>query len=139
MIWFHVKCLEVIFIKVLVKGYLKNINENVINSFEYKGIKNKNKITYIDDDNVKFTIKFTSCEVIIVRDGKDFVNTFVFDVNKNKSISNYFIKDNNCDVDIDIKTIDLEIFDNIIYVKYLIVDTECIYEYKLEMRDVLWV
>lgn len=139
MIWFHVKCLEVIFIKVLVKGYLKNINENVINSFEYKGIKNKNKITYIDDDNVKFTIKFTSFEVIIVRDGKDFVNTFVFDVNKNKSISNYFIKDNNCDVDIEIKTIDLEIFDNIIYVKYLIVDTECIYEYKLEMSDVLWV
>ncbi len=131
------KCLEVIFIKVLVKGYLKNINENVINSFEYKGIKNKNKITYIDDDNVKFTIKFTSFEVIIVRDGKDFVNTFVFDVNKNKSISNYFIKDNNCDVDIEIKTIDLEIFDNIIYVKYLIVDTECIYEYKLEMSDVL--
>lgn len=139
MIWFHVKCLEVIFIKVLVKGYLKNINENVINSFEYKGIKNKNKITYIDDDNVKFTIKFTSFEVIIVRDGKDFVNTFVFDINKNKSISNYFIKDNNCDVDIEIKTIDLEIFDNIIYVKYLIVDTECIYEYKLEMSDVLWV
>lgn len=131
------KCLEVIFIKVLVKGYLKNINENVINSFEYKGIKNKNKITYIDDDNVKFTIKFTSFEVIIVRDGKDFVNTFVFDINKNKSISNYFIKDNNCDVDIEIKTIDLEIFDNIIYVKYLIVDTECIYEYKLEMSDVL--
>ena len=33
--------------------------------------------------------------------------------------------------------IDLKIDDDIIYIKYLISETNCIYEYKLEMSDVL--
>ena len=53
------------------------------------------------------------------------------------TVSNYLIKENNCDVDIDIDVIDLKIDDDIIYIKYLISETNCIYEYKLEMRDVL--
>ena len=101
------KCLDVIFIRILIKGYLKNISENEIVNFECKGIKNKNKVTYVDND-VRFNI-----------------------------ISNYLIKENNCDVDIDIDVIDLKIDADIIYIKYLISETNCIYEYKLEMRDVL--
>ena len=66
-----------------------------------------------------------------------FINTFIFDKNKKNSISNYLIKENNCDVDIDIDVIDLKIDDDIIYIKYLISETNCIYEYKLEMSDVL--
>lgn len=139
MIWFFVKCLEVIFIKVLVKGYLKNISENIMNSFEYKGIKNKNKISYIDDDGVKFTVKVDSSLVVINRDGKDFINTFVFDFVKNKSSCNYFIKDNNYDIDIMVDIIDFKVDSSVIYIKYLIVDSDCIYEYKLEMSDVRWV
>lgn len=130
------KCLEVIFIKVLVKGYLKNISENIMNSFEYKGIKNKNKISYIDDDGVKFTVKVDSSLVVINRDGKDFINTFVFDFVKNKSSCNYFIKDNNYDIDIMVDIIDFKVDSSVIYIKYLIVDSDCIYEYKLEMSDV---
>lgn len=138
MIWFHVKCLDVIFIRVLIKGYLKNISENEIVNFECKGIKNKNKVTYVDND-VRFNIKINDDNVMLIRDGADFINTFIFDKNKKNSISNYLIKENNCDVDIDIDVIDLKIDDDIIYIKYLISETNCIYEYKLEMRDVLWV
>lgn len=130
------KCLEVILIKILVRGYLKNISENIINDFECKGIRNKNKITYIDGD-VRFIVKFSDNEIILTRDSDDFVNTFIFDIDKKKSVSNYFVKDNNCDVDIEISTIDLKVDSNVIYVKYLIVDTGCFYEYKLEMSDVL--
>lgn len=129
------KCLEVIFIRVFVKGYLKNISENEIVDFEYKGISNKNKITYVDDDGVKFSIKIGDNEIIVSRDGKGFINTFVF--NKKKSSCNYFVKDNGYDVDIEVNTICMEIYDNIIYIKYLIVDSGNIYEYKLEMRDIL--
>lgn len=130
------KCLDVIFIRILIKGYLKNISENEIINFECKGIKNKNKVTYVDND-VRFNIKINDDNVMLIRDGADFINTFIFDKNKKNSISNYLIKENNCDVDIDIDVIDLKIDDDIIYVKYLISETNCIYEYKLEMRDVL--
>ena len=130
------KCLDVIFIRVLIKGYLKNISENEIVNFECKGIKNKNKVTYVDND-VRFNIKINDDNVLLIRDGADFINTFIFDKNKKNSISNYLIKENNCDVDIDIDVIDLKIDDDIIYIKYLISETNCIYEYKLEMRDVL--
>lgn len=138
MIWFHVKCLDVIFIRILIKGYLKNISENEIVNFECKGIKNKNKVTYVDND-VRFNIKINDDNVMLIRNGADFINTFIFDKNKKNSISNYLIKENNCDVDIDIDVIDLKIDDDIIYIKYLISETNCIYEYKLEMSDVLWV
>lgn len=130
------KCLDVIFIRILIKGYLKNISENEIVNFECKGIKNKNKVTYVDND-VRFNIKINDDNVMLIRDGTDFINTFIFDKNKKNSISNYLIKENNCDVDIDIDVIDLKIDDDIIYIKYLISETNCIYEYKLEMRDVL--
>lgn len=130
------KCLDVIFIRILIKGYLKNISENEIVNFECKGIKNKNKVTYVDND-VRFNIKINDDNVMLIRDGADFINTFIFDKNKKNSISNYLIKENNCDVDIDIGVIDLKIDDDIIYIKYLISETNCIYEYKLEMRDVL--
>lgn len=130
------KCLDVIFIRILIKGYLKNISENEIINFECKGIKNKNKVTYVDND-VRFNIKINDDNVMLIRDGADFINTFIFDKNKKNSISNYLIKENNCDVDIDIDVIDLKIDDDIIYIKYLISETNCIYEYKLEMRDVL--
>lgn len=130
------KCLDVIFIRVLIKGYLKNISENEIVNFECKGIKNKNKVTYVDND-VRFNIKINDDNVMLIRDGADFINTFIFDKNKKNSISNYLIKENNCDVDIDIDVIDLKIDDDIIYIKYLISETNCIYEYKFEMRDVL--
>ena len=129
------KCLDVIFIRILIKGYLKNISENEIVNFECKGIKNKNKVTYVDND-VRFNIKINDDNVMLIRDGADFINTFIFE-NKKNSISNYLIKENNCDVDIDIDVIDLKIDDDIIYIKYLISETNCIYEYKLEMRDVL--
>lgn len=130
------KCLDVIFIRILIKGYLKNISENEIVNFECKGIKNKNKVTYVDND-VRFNIKINDDNVMLIRNGADFINTFIFDKNKKNSISNYLIKENNCDVDIDIDVIDLKIDDDIIYIKYLISETNCIYEYKLEMRDVL--
>ena len=130
------KCLDVIFIRILIKGYLKNISENEIVNFECKGIKNKNKVTYVDND-VRFNIKINGDNVVLIRDGDDFINTFIFDKNKKNSISNYLIKENNCDVDIDIDVIDLKIDDDIIYIKYLISETNCIYEYKLEMSDVL--
>lgn len=122
-----------IFIRIKVKGNLKNITENELFEFEEKGIRNKNKITY-SSDSVKNTIKLSDNEVILVRESAQFVNTFVF--NKKKSSCNCLLKENNYDVDIDINTIAMDINENSIYIKYVIVDSDCEYEYKLEMSDV---
>lgn len=128
------KCLEVIFIRIKIKGYLKNITENELFEFVEKGIKNKNKINYTND-MIKNVIKINDNEVILIREGKDFINTFIF--NEKNSNCNYLLKDNNYDVDIEINTIKVDIRDNNIYIKYLIVDSNCEYEYKLEMSEIL--
>ena len=123
MIWFQLKCLGVIFIRIKIKGYLKNITDNEVIEFEEKGIKNKDKIIYTSD-GVKTTIKIDGKKLILIRDGNDFINAFVFD------------KNNNYDVDIEVKTIMIDNTDNSIYIKYLIIDSNCEYEYKLEMSDI---
>lgn len=127
------KCWEVVFIRVKIKGYLRNITENELYEFEEKGIKNKNKITYTND-NIKNTIKINGSEVMLIREGNDFVSTFVF--NKDSSCCNYLLKDNNYDVDIDIISSAMEISDNYLYVRYVVVDSNCEYEYKVEMSDI---
>ena len=98
-----------IFIRIKIKGYLKNITDNEVIEFEEKGIKNKDKITYTND-GVKTTIRIDGNKVMLIRDGSDFINTFVFD--KKKSSCNYFLKENNYDVDIDINTLNIDIFVN---------------------------
>lgn len=123
-----------IFIRIKIKGNLKNITEDELFEFEEKGIRNKNKIIF-SNDNIKSTIKISDNEIILIREGNDFINTFVF--NKKNSSCNYLLKENNYDVDIGINTFILESNDNSIYIKYEIIDSKCEYEYKIEMSDVL--
>ena len=122
-----------VFIRIKVKGYLKNITDNEILEFEENGIRNKNKIIY-SSDNIKNTVKINASEVILIREGNDFVNTFVF--NKVDSSCNYFLKENGYDVDIDITTIKVDVTDIYVYIRYLIIDSNCEYEYKIEMSDI---
>ena len=112
-------------------SYLKQLQD------QRTSLENELNLNVYVDNDVRFNIKINDDNVMLIRDGADFINTFIFDKNKKNSISNYLIKENNCDVDIDIDVIDLKIDDDIIYIKYLISETNCIYEYKLEMRDVL--
>lgn len=122
-----------VFIKIKVKGYLKNITDNEMLEIDEKAIRNKNKITF-SSDNVKNIIKINDNNIMLVRESNDFINTFIF--NKDKSSCNYYLKDNNYDVDIEVTTINMDINDNNIFIKYLIVDSNSEYEYKLEMSDV---
>ena len=121
-------------IRIKIKGYLKNNTDNELLEFEEKGIKIKNKIIYYNN-NVKNTIKFSDKEIILIREGNDFLNTFVFNINK--SHSNYLLKENNYDIDLDVNTSIMNVSDNSIYVKYLIVETKCEYEFKIETSDIL--
>ncbi|MGM9882336.1 MAG: hypothetical protein ACI31S_05790 [Bacilli bacterium] len=128
------KCLEVIFIRVKIKGYLKNISSNEVLEFNEKGIKNNNKITYTSD-NVKNIIKINNNKIFLIRESDDFLNTFVFD--KGKSVSNYLLKENGYSLDLDVVTLYIDICEYSIFIKYKIVDTNNDYEFKIEMSEML--
>ncbi len=128
------KCLEVIYIRVKVKGHLRNISSSEVSNFDEKGIKNKNKITY-NNDNIKNTIKFNNKEVILIREGIDFINTFIF--NEEKSYSNYLLKDNNYSFDIDVTTLKVSVKDNSVMIKYKIDETDMQYEFYIEVSEIL--
>ena len=121
-------------IRVRVKGCLKNITEKESLFFDEKGISNKNKINFISD-NVKYNIKYSNSEVILIREGEDFVNTFIF--HNNKGTSTYTLKDNNYTIDMNIIVNKMVIEDTFIDIRYMIVDTDCEYEYTIEMSECL--
>lgn len=123
-----------VIIRIKIKSKLVNITEKENYEFEVKGIRNNGKISYCYD-NVKYMIKYNKEEVILVRESDEFINSFVF--NKAKSKSNYLLKENGYDMDMDIEVKKIEILDNYIYVKYEIMDTSCEYEFKIEMSEVI--
>lgn len=119
-------------IRVKIKGFLKNITEKENLFFNEKGINNKNKISFISD-NIKYNIKYSTSEVIMVREGKDFINTFIF--HKKNGTSTYTVKDNNYTIDMGIIVKELIIRENFIDIKYIISDTGYEYEYRIEASE----
>ncbi len=128
------KCLGSDIIKIKVKGYLKNNTENQLLDFDVYGIKSGDKIIY-SDNGVKNTLNLKNNQIILKRESDDFLNTFIFD--KKKSRSNYLLKEVNSDVDIEIITLDIDVNEDNVYIRYKVLDTDCDYEYKIEMREVL--
>ena len=112
-------------IRIKVKGYLRNITDNEIFEFEERGINNDIKYSIICNDN----------EIMMIRDGNDFVNTFIF--NNNNSKSNYLLKENGYDMDMEVNVSNMKSNDKLIYIEYEIVSTSCKYEFKIEMSEML--
>ena len=121
-------------IRVKIKGYLKNNNDKEITNFDEIGIKNKDKITFSSLDT-KYIVKYDDSKVYLTREGNDYINTFVFD--KKKSECNYLMKEKLFSVDIDIRVLDMEKNDKYAYVKYVVVDSNIEYEFKIEVSDIL--
>ena len=83
-------------IRVKINGYLKNNTENELITFNEKGIKNKEKISFVFD-GVKYSIKINDNDILLVRDGNDFINSFSF--NEKHGKSNYYLKEHGYSVD----------------------------------------
>ena len=120
-------------IKIKVKGYLKDIDEGIITNIDNFGIKQKNKITY-NEQNVINTILCEDNKLILIRENAEFKNILIFDLGK-ETISEYLLKENNLTIELKIKTNLVEIGDNYIKVRYLVIDSDNEYEYSIEMSD----
>lgn len=123
-----------LFIKIKVKGYLKNLTENTIDLIETKAIKNSNKINYFID-NTKYEIIINNNKITLLRENNEFSHGMIFQKNiTNKS--EYYLKESNYSLEFNIKTTNLIIKENKIDITYEILESENIYNYVLEMSDV---
>lgn len=126
-------CLVVIIIRKKLTGYIKNINEETLENISSNAIITKDKITYINND-VKHIIHIKNNELILIRETNEFKNILTFSL-KRSILSEYVIKKEDLCLEINIKTLELSITDKIIYIKYLILDSNAIYEYKLFLEE----
>ena len=120
-------------IKIKIKGFLKDIDEGTITNIDTFGIKNKNKITY-NEETVTNTILQEDNKIILIRENDEFKNILIFDLNK-ETISEYLLKENDLTIELNIKTNLVEIDNNYIKVRYLVIDSDNEYEYNIEMSD----
>lgn len=126
-------CLVVIIIRKKLTGYIKNITEDTLENISSNAIITKDKITYINND-VKYIIHIKNNELILIRETNEFKNILTFSL-KRSILSEYVIKKEDLCLEINIKTLELSITDKIIYIKYLILDSNTIYEYKLFLEE----
>lgn len=122
-----------IIIRKKLTGYIKNINEDTLENISSNAIITKDKITYINN-NIKHVIHIKNNELILIRETNEFKNILTFSI-KRSILSEYIIKKEDLCLEINIKTLELSITDKIIYIKYLILDSNTIYEYKLFLEE----
>ena len=120
-------------IKIRIKGFLKDKDEGTITNIDAFGIKNKNKITY-NEETVANTVLQEDDKLILIRENDEFKNILIFDLNK-ETISEYLLKENDLTIELNIRTNLVEIDDNYIKVRYLVIDSDNEYEYNIEMSD----
>ena len=125
--------LVVIIIRKKLTGYIKNINEDTLENISSNAIITKDKITYINN-NIKHVIHIKNNELILIRETNEFKNILTFSI-KRSILSEYIMKKEDLCLEINIKTLELSITDKIIYIKYLILDSNTIYEYKLFLEE----
>ena len=127
--------LEVFFIKIKIKGYLQNLTENTKDNIDIMGVLNKQNIHYILNDT-DHKIIIDNDKVTLIRENKNFIHKFEFELNK-QTKANYYIKEYNTDIDVLVITNKLNISEEKIEIIYKIIDSNEEYKYVLEMRNKL--
>ncbi len=121
-----------VFIKIKIKGSLKNIDEFEEYKIDTTAIKNKDTISYLSD-NTKYKLKIKNT-VTLIRETDEFIHYMEFIQNKTTT-TKYFIKSLNSELSIDIITDKLDISDNYLLIEYTTKENNTKYIYKLEMSD----
>lgn len=120
--------------KINLKGYLKDITNNDITSINTKAILTKKKISFHLNSDIYILKIISPTKLILNRSNNEIDSTIYFELNKTIS-SIYTIKENSISIEIDIKTIALDISDNHLKIIYNVVDSNTKYEYYIEMSE----
>lgn len=122
-------------IKVKVNSILHNITDKKQQLGQCIGIKQKNKIIY-KYDNIKHSLIINDNEIELIRENNIFKSILSFKLNKQTN-NEYYIKDNNISVFINIATNEINIYENRIIIKYKVLDSDIDYIYKIEVSDII--
>ena len=123
-----------IFTKINITGNIKELTSNKKTPFTTKAIKQKDKLSFILDDE-KYILKIISTNHLVLNRETSEINSTIY-FEKNKTIpSIYTIKENDISLYIDIRTDYLEISNNIIKIVYTVIDSNDCYEYNIEMSE----
>lgn len=122
------------FTRIKLKGHLKNITENTIETIDTKAIKNKNSIIY-SNDQIKHTVKLNKQKPILIRESNEFNSIMSFQM---KKITNceYTLKEQGISIEIPIETKNIIFTDQLFQVDYTVCDSQFEYTYCLEMSDI---
>ena len=117
--------------RIIINGYLKNITESEYTPINVNGIKTKNKISYIFNEE-RFILRLLSNKKIILeRETNQTKNAIYFEHSK-RIPSVYTLKENDLDINIDITTKFIEITTNSIKIIYLVNESNNEYEYFIK-------
>ena len=123
--------------KIKIHSILSNLdNETTIVDEEVMFDEVDNVITYMEDD-LKVSISIFETFVKMRRCNEDYDLNLEFDLNEDK-VCKYSVKSIGLDLDLLVRTKELEIYDNRVYIKYeLFNDQKSIgeFEYKLIIRE----
>ena len=123
--------------KIKIHSILSNSdNETTIVDEEVMVDEVDNVITYMEDD-LKVSISIFETFVKMRRCNEDYDLNLEFDLNEDK-VCKYSVKSIGLDLDLLVRTKELEIYDNRVYIKYeLFNDQKSIgeFEYKLIIRE----
>ena len=122
-------------IKVKVNSILSNTTDKENQIVECTGIKQKNKIIY-KRENVKHSLIINKNNIELIRENDIFKNILSFQLNKTTN-NEYYIKENNISVYINIITNEINIYENEIIIKYKVLDSNTEYIYKIEVSDII--
>lgn len=111
---------------------MKNITENKDNIIDTYAIKNKNKISYLDD-NTSYKITIIDKEIMLIRDNEEFTHRFMFNIDKITQ-SEYYIKELNTSIKVMVKTNKIIQNEKKIMIEYEIIDSNDKYSYTLDME-----
>lgn len=120
--------------RIHLKVQIKNRTNGDNTFYEINGLKQKNKLTYYYNKE-KYSLEINSFDkLILTRETSELNSKLFFEKNKTTT-SLYSIKDQNITLEINIKTISIELFDTMIKIVYNLIDTDEIYEYQIEMSE----
>lgn len=123
------------FIKILVKGYLKNESDDSILLIDTRGIKYKNKLNF-KVDGYKYQLILNDNELKLMYENEEMKNLLLFSL-KTITKAIIYVKKENITFELSIKTLNLNISKDLITVRYIIMDNEEKYELKIELGEYL--
>lgn len=121
-------------IKTKVNVKLKNITENITETFSSICEITKNKYFYTDKETMYTLIK-NKDNITFIRENAEMQHTIIFNLKK-ITTSEYYLKEMHTSLEFNIKTTNLKITDKKFIINYQILETANEYEYIIEMSDI---